>query len=111
MFVEWFARRQVSAVQEAEGGQGSLVAHGIAESTPPLLGGKAGHVARPYYLASNLNGLAGFLRRTLRGAAAVLMLAPVVLIPAYFFISALMAPPPARPRLGSEPIRRLALGG
>jgi plastocyanin len=90
MFVEWFVRR--APPQDAEGGHGPQDGGGAAGLSPALIGGKAGSIIKPLFRIARVNTFAGLLRRTVKGTLVVAMLLPLVLLPAYFFLSTLPAP-------------------
>ncbi len=90
MFVEWFVRR--APPQDAEGGHGPQTSEGAAGFAPAPIGGKLGSVIKPLFRIARVNTYGGLLRRGAKGILVLAMLLPLVLLPAYFFLSTLPAP-------------------
>ena len=92
MFADWFVRRAPPQTQDAERSlrpQDSEEGSGLP---PAWVGGRIGHVIRPVFRIAKVRTFRGLLRRTTRGVLTVAMLLPLILLPAYFFVSTI--PPP-----------------
>jgi plastocyanin len=88
MFAEWFVRREAAA---REDGRSRI------ERIEPEVGGQSrGPSSRAARLLSSLTRSGGPFRRSLRIAGIAIMLVPLILLPAYFFVSSQLPPPQAR---------------
>jgi len=90
MFAEWFVSKKVAPEQDA---QGSLEGAEVIEAesqrqAPKSLAGRAFDALRP-------ERFGGPLKRILRFAGVIIMLIPLILLPAFFFISTQLPPPVA----------------
>jgi len=90
MFAEWFVRRRAAPEQDA---QGNLAGAEVNEASSQRqarrsAAGRAFDVLRPKRFGPPL-------KRLLRFAGMVIMLVPLILLPAYFFVSTQLPPPVA----------------
>jgi plastocyanin len=90
MFAEWFVRRKAAPEQDA---QGSLAGAEVNEASsqrqaPRSAAGRAFDLLRQ-------KRFGGPLKRLLRFAGVIIMLIPLILLPAFFFISTQLPPPVA----------------
>jgi len=89
MFVDWFVRRTPQAPEISQGPHTSEEDSG---SAPAWIGGRFGYMVRPMFRLAKVNTLRGLLKRTTRSVLTVAMLLPLILLPAYFFLSTLPVP-------------------
>jgi hypothetical protein len=88
MFAEWFVRREAAAREDSQSRR---------EGVEPQVGEPSrGSSSRGMRLLSTLTRSGGPLRRSLRITGVVIMLVPLILLPAYFFVSSQLPPPEAR---------------
>jgi plastocyanin len=92
MFLEWYVRREPPPVEDVGVNQRPQGGRGAAGLTSVLMGGKAGLLIRPLFRIAKVDTLEGLFGRALKGVLIAVMLVPVILLPAYFFVSTLPAP-------------------
>jgi len=87
MFAEWFVRREAAPPQDVQGNLELAGAEATRPRHPP--NSLAGRV----FSALSLDRLGGPLKRLLRFAGIIIMLIPLILLPAYFLVSTQLPPP------------------
>jgi plastocyanin len=90
MFAEWFVRRKASPPPDV---QGSLDRD--AAGQPASQNREPNSAAGLIFGALSLDRFVGPLRRFLRFAGVIIMLIPIILLPAYFLLSTQLPPPSA----------------
>ncbi len=103
MFVEWFVKRSSAPKQEPEGAYRSRGGNGQAGPSPPSSGRKGGGIAGPLMRIAKVDTLGGLLGRTIKGVLVLVMLVPIMLLPAYFFLSTLPVGPAAFTSTSGQP--------
>ena len=93
IFEEWFVAKKTGSSPEFQSSPTLGYGQAVAAAAPTSGQGRMSPATGPFHFPLHVASMVGPLRKVAKGVGVAIMLAPIFLIPAYFFISTLSAPP------------------